>query len=123
MKAALNRGLITALGIALFTLLQGCVVGGGGGYYEGGGGVDVSYDADYYEPYGYEYGGLGRRAAVTNVPMEEEELRLLTARLRHRAPCLRFPAVRARAEYSSSLHGARSRSAPGALVRGAPAQG
>jgi hypothetical protein len=60
MKAALNRGLITALGIALFTLLQGCVVGGGGGYYEGGGGVDVSYDADYYEPYGYEYGGWGR---------------------------------------------------------------
>jgi hypothetical protein len=57
-KAALHRGLTVALGIVLVTLLQGCVAGGGG-YYEGGGGVDVVYGADYYEPWGYEYGGWG----------------------------------------------------------------
>jgi hypothetical protein len=58
MKAALHRGLTAALGIALFTLLQGCGAGGGA-YYDGGGGVDVVYGADYYEPWGYEYGGWG----------------------------------------------------------------
>ena len=47
MKAALHRGLTAARGIALFTLLQGCVAGGGA-YYDGGGGVDVVYGADYY---------------------------------------------------------------------------
>jgi len=59
----LLRGWLTvALGAALLTGLQGCVVGGGGyddggGYYDGG--ADVSYDADFYEPYGYDYGGWG----------------------------------------------------------------
>jgi len=62
MKAAVKRAFTAALGAAIFTLLQGCVVGGGG-YYEGGA-VGVSYDADYYEPYGYEYGGWGGRYRV-----------------------------------------------------------
>jgi hypothetical protein len=45
------------LGLAVATLLQACVAGGGG-YYEGGG-AEVNYSADFYEPYGYEYGGWG----------------------------------------------------------------
>jgi hypothetical protein len=55
---ALKVSLAGALGVALLVLLQGCVVGGGG-YYEGGG-ADVVYGADFYEPFGYEYGGWGR---------------------------------------------------------------
>ena len=58
MRSALHRLLMSSLGCALLTLLQACVVGGGG-YYEGGA-VDVGYGADFYEPYGYEYGGWGR---------------------------------------------------------------
>jgi len=57
MKAALHRSLTGVLGILVLTLLQGCVVGGGG-YYDGGG-AEVTYGADFYEPYGYEYGGWG----------------------------------------------------------------
>ena len=58
MKRALLPALAAALGIALLTLLPGCVADGGGAYYEGGG-VDVTYGADFYEPWGYEYGGWG----------------------------------------------------------------
>jgi hypothetical protein len=47
--------LASALAIGLLALLDGCVAGGVG-YEEGGG---VSYQADFYEPYGYEYGGWG----------------------------------------------------------------
>src|SRR3984885_16082684 len=57
MSAALRRWLWSALGGAVIVLLQGCVAGGGG-YYDGGG-VDVAYGADYYEPFGYVYGGWG----------------------------------------------------------------
>jgi hypothetical protein len=53
----LLRGwLAVALAAALLTVLQGCVVGGGG-YYDDG--AEVSYGADFYEPYGYDYGGWG----------------------------------------------------------------
>jgi hypothetical protein len=41
--------------------LVGCAVGGyegGGTYYDGG--ADVGYGVDFYEPYGYAYGGWGR---------------------------------------------------------------
>jgi hypothetical protein len=55
----MKRWLRCAFGIAVLTLLQACVAGGGG-YYEGGG-AEVSYGADFYEPYGYEYGGWGPR--------------------------------------------------------------
>jgi hypothetical protein len=43
--------------MAAVALLAGCAVSGGGG----GVGVDASvgYDAGYYEPYGYDYGGWG----------------------------------------------------------------
>jgi hypothetical protein len=48
--------------IAALALLAGCAVSGGGV----GVGVDASvgYDAGYYEPYGYEYGGWGAGYAV-----------------------------------------------------------
>jgi hypothetical protein len=53
----LLRGWLTAaLGAGLLSIVQGCVVGGGG-YYDGG--AEVSYGADFYEPYGYDYGGWG----------------------------------------------------------------
>jgi hypothetical protein len=53
MSRVLRGCLAGALGIGLLTLLNGCVAGGVG-YEEGGG---VAYQADFYEPYGYEYGG------------------------------------------------------------------
>jgi hypothetical protein len=56
----MKRGFAMLLGIAAVTLLPACVAGGGG-YYGGGGGVDVTYGADFYEPWGYEYGGWGPR--------------------------------------------------------------
>jgi hypothetical protein len=52
----LLRGwLSVAIGAAFLTLLYGCVVAGAG--YEDG--AEVSYGADFYEPYGYDYGGWG----------------------------------------------------------------
>jgi hypothetical protein len=57
MTTALNRTLRAALAIAVVVVLQSCVAGGGA-YYEGGA-VDVGYGVDYYEPWGYEYGGWG----------------------------------------------------------------
>jgi hypothetical protein len=61
MNLCVRRWLAGAFGLALLTLLSGCVVGGAG--YEGGG-ADISYGADFYEPYGYEYGGWGSRYHV-----------------------------------------------------------
>jgi hypothetical protein len=60
LSPVLRRYLMSSLGIGLLTLLNGCVVGGAG-YEEG---VGVSYGADFYEPYGYEYGGWGPRYRV-----------------------------------------------------------
>ena len=50
---ALGSGAL-ALALAL-TQLNGCAVEGVGV----DGSVGVGYDAGYYEPYGYEYGGWG----------------------------------------------------------------
>jgi hypothetical protein len=48
----------SAFGIMLLIVLcSGCVVSGEG--YSGRGGVVVSYGVDFYEPYGYYYGGWG----------------------------------------------------------------
>ena len=56
MTGIARRSLRTAfIGVALL-LLAACVAGGAAYY---GGGVDVSYGADFYEPWGYEYGGWG----------------------------------------------------------------
>lgn len=60
MSSSLRRWFAGALGIALLMVLNACVVGGPG--YEGG--AEVSYGADFYEPYGYEYGGWGPRYHV-----------------------------------------------------------
>lgn len=56
MTISARRWLLAALTGAALALLGACVAGGGGYY---GGGVDVSYSADYYEPWGYDYGGWG----------------------------------------------------------------
>jgi len=47
-------GAAFAVGL-LTTLSSGCAVDGGGYGY----GADVGIGADYYEPYGYDYGGWG----------------------------------------------------------------
>jgi hypothetical protein len=57
MSGALRFSVAGALGLLLLTALHGCVVGGGG-YYQGGD-AEVTYGADFYEPFGYEYGGWG----------------------------------------------------------------
>jgi hypothetical protein len=60
MSPLLRRYVMSGIAIGLLTLLNGCVVGGAG--YEGG--VGVAYGGDFYEPYGYEYGGWGSRYRV-----------------------------------------------------------
>jgi hypothetical protein len=50
-----NRCLAAVLGALALTMLNACVVSGVGV----GGSVGVGYDAGYYEPYGYDYGGWG----------------------------------------------------------------
>jgi len=55
MIAALQRWSAVACCIILLASLHACVVSGEG-YGEIG---DVSYGVDFYEPYGYEYGGWG----------------------------------------------------------------
>jgi len=55
MSAVNRRWLAAGLGGALLTLLNACAVTGVGV----DGSVGVGYDAGYYEPYGYEYGGWG----------------------------------------------------------------
>jgi hypothetical protein len=44
------------IGVAALWMLNACAVTGVGV----DGSVGVGYDAGYYEPYGYEYGGWGR---------------------------------------------------------------
>jgi hypothetical protein len=56
MSIVRNRRLTMGLGISLMTLLSACEVTGVGV----DGSVGVGYDAGYYEPYGYDYGGWGR---------------------------------------------------------------
>ncbi len=50
------RWVAAGLGAVLLTLLNACEVTGVGV----DGSVGVGYDAGYYEPFGYEYGGWGR---------------------------------------------------------------
>lgn len=54
MRIVLRHRLIIGLAAGVLTVLSGCVASSGG--YVGT--ADV-YGADYYEPYGYNYGGLG----------------------------------------------------------------
>jgi hypothetical protein len=56
MNPSLSRWLLVAVSGIAVVILQSCVAGGGAYY---GGGVDVTYGADFYEPWGYEYGGWG----------------------------------------------------------------
>jgi hypothetical protein len=54
MKSLLQRCSMRGLLVVVFAAAAGCVAGGG---YDGG--VEVGYGVDYYEPFGYEYGGWG----------------------------------------------------------------
>src|SRR5471032_206636 len=60
MSVSVRRWLAGALGLALLAVLNACVAGGAG--YDDG--AEISYGADFYEPYGYEYGGWGPRYHV-----------------------------------------------------------
>jgi hypothetical protein len=54
-------GVLATLVAALGASLGGCVAAGydgSSGYYDGG--VEVGYGVDFYEPYGYDYGGWRR---------------------------------------------------------------
>ncbi len=53
LSARARRYWSSALLLFALAALAGCVVGG----YDGD--ADVGYGVDYYEPYGYEYGGWG----------------------------------------------------------------
>jgi hypothetical protein len=55
MNMVRNRWMAAGLGVVAMTLLNACAVTGVG--VEGTVGVD--YDAGYYEPWGYDYGGWG----------------------------------------------------------------
>ena len=61
-----TRSYIGAIAAALGgAVLAGCVADGGyGGGTEYDGGATVGYGVDYYEPYGYEYGGCCARYRV-----------------------------------------------------------
>ncbi|MGA2549606.1 MAG: hypothetical protein ABSF50_05605 [Burkholderiaceae bacterium] len=53
--AAFMRVLLVSFAVALPALVApGCAVEPGGGY-----GGEVGFGGDYYEPYGYDYGGWG----------------------------------------------------------------
>jgi hypothetical protein len=52
------RWTIVSMGALVFTALAGCAVEGVSGE------VGVGYVGDYYEPYGYDYGGWGPGYAV-----------------------------------------------------------
>jgi hypothetical protein len=56
MKVMRIRGMAACLGAVALAMLSACEVTGVG--VDGSVGV-VGYDAGYYEPYGYEYGGWG----------------------------------------------------------------
>jgi hypothetical protein len=55
MSPVLRRSLAGLMAVAIVLVLEACVAGPG---YEGGV-VEASYGADFYEPYGYDYGGWG----------------------------------------------------------------
>ncbi len=55
MNVRRNRWMAAGLGALVLTALHACVVSGVGV----DGTVGVGYDAGYYEPFGYEYGGWG----------------------------------------------------------------
>jgi hypothetical protein len=57
MNVMRNRWMAAGLGALVLTMLSACAVTGVG--VDGTVGV-VGYDAGYYEPYGYDYGGWGR---------------------------------------------------------------
>lgn len=59
MRTFMRVLIASACGSASLFILYACVAGGG---YEGG--AEVSYGADFYEPFGYEYGGWGRNYRV-----------------------------------------------------------
>jgi len=44
---------------SLLFLVTGCIAPYGGYGYDGGGDVNIGVGADYYEPYGVDYGGWG----------------------------------------------------------------
>jgi hypothetical protein len=54
MKTLMRRCIAGVCVATALIILYACVAGGG---YEGGG--EVAYGADFYEPFGYEYGGWG----------------------------------------------------------------
>jgi hypothetical protein len=56
MNVVRNRWMTTGLGALALILLNACAVEGVGV----DGGVGVGYVGDYYQPYGYDYGGWGR---------------------------------------------------------------
>jgi hypothetical protein len=56
MNVMRNRWMAAGLGALVLTMLSACAVTGVG--VDGTVGV-VGYDAGYYEPYGYDYGGWG----------------------------------------------------------------
>jgi hypothetical protein len=60
MNLSRNRWMAAGIGVLALSLLYGCEVTGVGV----DGTVGVGYDASYYEPYGYEYGGWGREYRV-----------------------------------------------------------
>jgi hypothetical protein len=63
------RGVVAAATLfAAFAMLASCTVGVGGGGYYGDGYAGVGYVGDYYEPYGYDYGGWGGRYHVGPPP-------------------------------------------------------
>ena len=69
MSGARVRGLVAAAALfAAFAILASCTVGVGGGGYYGDGYAGVGYVGDYYEPYGYDYGGWGGRYHVGPPP-------------------------------------------------------
>lgn len=53
-RAARSAALIAMLTVVI--VMAGCVVDGGGAY---GPGVSIGLGLDYYEPFGFDYGGWG----------------------------------------------------------------
>ena len=54
MKSLMQRRAMRGLMVIMFAAVTGCVAEGG---YDGG--AEVGYGVDFYEPFGYEYGGWG----------------------------------------------------------------
>lgn len=59
-SSSAKRLLACGLSVMLLVALQGCVGYASDGYGYGYGGVaDVDYGVDFFEPFGYDYGGWG----------------------------------------------------------------